>query len=258
MAKDRRSRDQKRRDKLAKRSRKARQQLSFAYMGEKYKTDELIPTWTATETGIYETFVMTDRKLLDRTVKAALETLVKKLRAGTLPPLSDTAEIHYEVGREEDLVVENIRRRWALHFEEEWKPPKDKLIGVLRTILGSLEKMRAPGPRSQSYMRHIAGFLTKKLGISVKRVSADMQPLPEPQDDDLVRLGRQWALDESQEAKAEFYELVSDRLRDGQAESVINACHQLMGEDSDPSSEVVTELAKVSNQARQSLVASMN
>ena len=257
MAKDRRSRDQKRKNKLAKRNRKARQSMSLAYMGEKYKTDELIPIWMQTEIGIYETFVITDQKLLDQTVVASLEKLIMRLRAGTLPPLTDDAEIYYEVGQEEDLVIENIRRRWELYFEDEWRPPKDKLIGILRTILGSIETMRSPGPRSQSYMRHIAGFLTKKLGVSVKRVSADMQPLPEPEEDDLVLLGRQWILAENQKAKAEFHELASDRMSNGQAERVIDACHQLLGEESDPSSEAVAELTELSIQARQSLITAM-
>lgn len=261
MPKDRRSRDKKRKDKLAKKNQKQRLSVSLAYMGEKYKTDELIPIWMQTETGIYETFVLTDRELLDRMVVTALERLIKKMRAGTLPPLTDGAEIRFTAGQEEDLVIENIRRRWALHFAEEWQPPQDKLIGVLRTILGSIEKVRAPGPRSQSYMRHIAGFLTKKLGFSVKRVSADMKPLPEPEseseDDDLVLLGRQWILDDNQEAKAEFHELACDLMGNGLAERVIDACHQLMGEDSDPSSEPVTGLMELSNQARKSLIAAM-
>ena len=124
MAKDRRSRDQKLRDKLAKRSRKARQSLSLAYMGGKYKTDELVPIWMQTEIGIYETFVITDRKLLDQTVVTALEKLIMRLRAGSLPPLTDTAEIHYEVGHEEDFVIENIRRRWELYFEDDGRPPQ--------------------------------------------------------------------------------------------------------------------------------------
>ena len=257
MAKDRRSRDQKRKNKLAKRNRKARQSMSLAYMGEKYKTDELVRVWMQTEIGIYETFVITDRKLLDQTVVTSLEKLIMRLRAGTLPPLTDEAVIDYEVGQEEDLVIENIRRRWELYFEDEWRPLRDKLIGVLRTILGSIETMRSPSPRSQSYMRHIAGFLTKKLGVSVKKVSADMQPLPEPEEDELVLLGRQWILDENQEARAEFHELASDRMSNGQAERVIDACHQLLGEESDPSSEAVAELSELSIQARQSLITAM-
>ncbi len=200
MAKDRRTRDQKRKKKLKERKRKERQTESLAYMGGKYKTDKLIPTWMHTEIGIYESYVMTDRRLLDQTVVSALESLIRQIRAGTLPPREDTSEIHYEVSREEDLVIENIRRSWAGHFADEWKPPKDKLIGVLRTILGSIEKVRAPGPRSQSYMRHVEGFLTKKLGVSVKAYSQKMEPIPEPPEDELLTLGRRWILEGDEQA----------------------------------------------------------
>jgi hypothetical protein len=210
-----------------------------------------------TEIGIYETYVMTDRQLLDRTVVAALESLVRQIRAGKLPPIEDGLEIHYEVGREEDLVLENIRRSWARHFADEWKPPRDKLVGVLRTILGSIEKVRAPGPRSQSYMRHIEGFLTKKLGVSVKSFSQNLEPVPDPPEDDLLRLGRQWILEEDEEAAVEFQGLVDHLLNNGAAERVLNCCHQLMGEQSDLNSEVVAELTALSLKARKSLVTSM-
>jgi hypothetical protein len=75
--------------------------------------------------------------------------------------------MQYEVGPEVDLVIGNIRRRWAQHGAVERRPPTDRFIAVLRTILGSIEKVRAPGPRSQSCRRYIAGFLTKELGISI-------------------------------------------------------------------------------------------
>ena len=102
MSKDRK-RDRKRKKKLAEKKRKAHLAESLVYMGSKYQTEELIPTWMHTEVGIYETYVMTDRKLLDQTVFSSIETLIRQLRAGTLPPLPDTGEIHYEVGREEDF-----------------------------------------------------------------------------------------------------------------------------------------------------------
>ena len=193
MAKE--SHDQRRKKKLADERRKARRNQSSAYLGEKYKTDELIPTWMHTEIGIYQTYVMSDRKLLDQTVVDALEKLIGVMRTGPLPPLLETAEIRYEVGREEDLVIENISRSWANHFATERRPPKDDLIGVLRTILGSIQKVKAPGPLSQSYMHHVAGFLTKKLGVSVRAVSADLKPLPEPKEGELVRLGHLWCAD---------------------------------------------------------------
>ncbi len=256
MAKDRRSRDQKRRDKLAKRKLRSPEPVSLAYMGRKFQTDELVPTFMYTEIGIYETYVITDRKLLDSTVVAALEKLIRQMRAGTLPPLTDTDEINYQVGQEEEFLIENIRRSWEHHFQEEWQPPRDKLIGVLRSTLGSIEKVRVPGPRSQAYLHHIAGFLTKKLGVSVKQVSADMKPLPEPAEDELVQLGHQWVRESNQDARSEFYELASHLIEGGHADRVINGCHLLMGEESDVSSEAVAELSELSRKARQSPIRS--
>ena len=257
MAKDRRTRDQKRKKKLEERKRKARETESLAYMGEKYKSDELVPTWMHTEIGIYETFVMTDRQLLDQTVVAALESLIRQIRAGTLPPREDTSEISYEVGQEEALVIENIRRNWAEHFADDWKPPRDKLVGILRTILGSIETMRSPGPHSQSYMRHIEGFLTKKLGVSAKQYSQNMEPIPEQPEDELLTLGRQWILEEDEQAAIEFEELVDYLLKKGAANRVIGCCHQLIGEEADPNSEVFAELTAFSMEARKSLVTAM-
>jgi hypothetical protein len=250
--------DRKRKKKLEEKKRKARQVESLAYMGEKYKKDKLIPTWMNTEISIYETYVITERKIFDQTVVSALETLIRTMRRGTLPPLPEKDEIHYELGKEEDLLIENIRRGWANHFATEWRPPTDDLIGVLRTILGSIKKVRAPGPRSQSYMRHIAGFLTKKIGVSVKAFSADRTPLPEPEEDELVRLGHHWNTDDNQDARAEFFELATHLMRNGQASRVIDACHLLAGEVSDPSSEVVGQLIVLIQQARESLITAMS
>lgn len=256
MPKDRH--EKKRKKKLAEKKRQARQAVSLAYMGEKYKKDELIPAWMHTEIGIYETYVITDRNIFDQNVVSSLERLIRQMRAGALPPLTEAEDIHYEVGREEDLLIENIRRSWARHFATEWRPPKDDMIGVLRTILGSIEKVRAPGPRSQSYLRHIAGFLTKKIGISVKQFAADRTPLPEPEEDELVLLGRQWHVDGNREARTELFELATHLMKNGQASRVINACHLLTGEVSDPSSEMVAELFVLIQQARQSLITEMS
>lgn len=249
--------EQRRKKKLEKQRRKARRPEPLAYMGEKYKKDKFIPTWMHTEIGIYEAYIITGRKLTDQTVKSALESLIRKLRTGVLPPLPEGSEILYKVGREEDLLIENICRSWRNHFANEWRPPKDDLIGVLHTILGSIEKVKSPGPQSQSYLRHIAGFLTKKLGVSVQGFSADRQPLPEPQEDKLVQLGRQWHTGGDQEARAEFFELATHLMKSGQVSRVIDACHLLAGEISDPESETVNQLIALIHQARESLVAAM-
>jgi len=257
MSKDRRRDRKRRKKKLADKRQQALRADSLVYMGSKYQTEELMPTWLHTETGIYETYVMTDRKLVDQTVFSAVETLIRQLRAGTLPQLSDADEIRYEVGREEDFLIENIRRSWAHRFTAESKPSKDKLIGVLRSVLGSIKKVKSPGSGSQSYLQHIAGFLTKRLGISVKAFSAERKPLPEPEEDELVRLGRQWEADGDRDARAEFLELASDLVRSGHTSRVLDGCHLLTGEICDPNSEVAAELCEVITTARKSVITSM-
>lgn len=253
----RESRDQRRKKKLAEERRNARKSQSSAYMGERYKTDELIPAWLHTEIGVYRAYVMSGRKLLDQTVVDALEKLIGAMRAGPLPPLPDGNEIRYEVDQEEDLVIESVRRSWADHFATAWRPPTDDLIGVLRTILGSIRKVKAPGPLSQSYMHHIAGFLTKKLGVSVKAYSADQKPLPEPEEGELVRLGRQWGADGTPEARAAFLERAGHMMSTGQVSRVIDDCHLVMGEISDPSSPATAELTALTLKARALLVTQM-
>jgi hypothetical protein len=257
MRKDQRKLDKKRKKKLEEKKRQACRAESLAYTGNKYKTKKLVPALMHTEIGIYETYVMTDHKLVDKTVASALEALIRQLRTGSLPPLPETDEIHYDVGREDDLVIENIRRNWAHHFATEWQPPKDKVIGILRTILGSLETMTSPGSQSQSYLKHISGFLTKKLGVSVKAFSGDRKPLPEPDEDELMELGRQWYADGDQDARAEFFQVTTGLIRSGEAGRVIDACQLLVGEISDQSSDIPEELIGLSTKARQSLITAM-
>lgn len=249
--------ERKRREKAAKQRRRERESESLAYMGEKYKKDKLIPTWMHAEIGIYQTYVVSQRKLVDKTVISALEKLIRLIRARKLPPLPETKEIHYEVGREEDLLIENVRRSWRQHFATEWRPPTDDLVGVLRTILGSIEKVKSSGSYSQSYLKHIEGFLTKKLGISVREVSADFEPIPEPEDQ-LLRLGRQWIETGNLEARAEFFEHAMYLMKNGNAVQVTDACLVLTGAVSDPSSEIVAELIDLTHQARKSHFAEMS
>lgn len=245
MAKDRRTRDQKRKAKLAANRRKSQQKQSLAYFGDRYKTDKFVHALMHAEIGIYETFVMTDRKLLDLTVRDALETMIRQLRAGTLPPLSDSDIIDRRTGQEEELVIFNIRRNWVSHFETSWRPSREQRIGILRTILGSVETMRGSNPRSQRYLHHIAGFLTKKLGVSVEMSTRDPDSLPEPDEDDLLLLGRRWLSGPSEAAHLEFRELAGELLSSSESGRVDDACHRLLAEFADISAETTDELTEL-------------
>ncbi len=73
-----------------------RKSESLAYSGNKYKKDKLTPAWMETEIAIYQTYVITDRTLVDKTVASAIAKLIGMMQSGALPPLPD--EVHYRVG----------------------------------------------------------------------------------------------------------------------------------------------------------------
>ena len=106
-------------------------------------------------------------------------------------------------GGEEDLVIANIRRNWQIMAEEGTLPGRDDLIGILRTILHSIQIWRSQSLHSQGYLRYVEGFM-KKLGVSVRRVTPDLDPLPEPEEDPLLAPGRAWVAEGDEAAEAEF------------------------------------------------------
>lgn len=156
----------------AKRDRRPAKRESLAYRGNKYRTEELVRVIFRTEVGIHETDVMTDRKTTDHTVRSALEKLILQVRTRTLPALEDTTHADYVRGEEEDLVIWNIRCNLHRLFQTEPHPGRDKLIGVLRTILGSIEVWGSINPASRGYLRYMEGFV-KKLGVSVDECSPE-------------------------------------------------------------------------------------
>jgi hypothetical protein len=229
---DRQSRDQKRKAKLKKRAERSNKHESLAYTGSKYKTNEYAPLFYRTEVGIYESFVMSERELTDDEVEAAIERLVIQMRQGSLPPLPESRTLTLIDGGEEDLVIANIRRNWRIMAEQGTLPVQDDLIGVLRTILNSIRIWRSQSMHSQGYLRYIEGFV-KQLGVSVRRVTADLDPFPEPEEDPLLAPGRAWVAEQDQAAAAEFAARVESLLREGEAERVIDVCQQLLGETED-------------------------
>ena len=66
------------------------------------------------------------------------------------------------------------------------------------------------------------------------------------------------ACDGEESARNEFIELISDLVKYGKAERVLDCCHELLAEDPDPSSGIVAELTDLIHQARRSLMTAMN
>lgn len=254
MAKKHLSHDQKRKAKLARRASKAPPVETLAYSGNKFKTPEFSPVFLHTETGIYETFVMTDRKLTDADVQAALRELVLRLRQGPLPPLEETDRVEVIAGQEKELIIRNIRRNWDYMHESGIKVGRESLIGVLRTLLGSIEVWRTPSAQSRGYLHYIEGFL-KKAGVSVVEQSADGAPIPEPEEEQLVALGRPWAETGDPEAAERFRALADRMIRVGEGEKVAEACQRLIGETGE--GPAFRELSVYSLRAQQALKRNM-
>jgi hypothetical protein len=232
MAKKKLSHDQKRKQKLAARaSREREQQSSLAYAGKKYKTDELTPVFFATETGIYEVSVMTDDQLTDRHVRTALEKLALEMRKGPLPSFAEMSKPALDESQYADVVIWNVRRQWEDLFRTGSHPGRENLIGVLRTLLNSVATWGTPSSHSRGYLKFLEGFL-RKAGVSSRKIAADEDAEgtgAEPDEEDLLAIGRAWCAGD-EEAGEEFRELAEKLTDAGQGERVAETAQQLIGE----------------------------
>lgn len=167
--------------KLSKKQEKKRQQRQrerqknnpavLAYYGNKYRTEALVMPLMRTETAILEAFTILDRELTDHDVGRALVRLIDLVRRGEMPP-SD-AKPSIAADDPAGAIVELVRFKWRDMGGQ--LPGRDNLIGILRTILGSVENHKTPNPRSQNYLNFIEGFLAK-LGVQVRALPESMVP----------------------------------------------------------------------------------
>src|SRR4029077_9866850 len=79
--KSRLSRDQKRKQKLAKRNNRSPEPGSLAYTGNRYRSKELVESVFQTDQGIYDAYVLSGRKLTDREVEEEIVGLIDELHA---------------------------------------------------------------------------------------------------------------------------------------------------------------------------------
>ena len=162
--------ERKRKEKELKRRLKLQEREPLALDTDKFRKPKFTPIWLNIETAIYEAYVVADRKLSDQTVIAAIENLVRQMKAGPLPAPAD--RLVYDPEQSEEFLIGNIRRNWAERFSPLDRPTKDDLIGVLRSILYSIETKMTPGPRSQGYVHYLERFLGEKVGVSVQKFAA--------------------------------------------------------------------------------------
>ena len=231
MAKRNKVQKRRKRKELQRRRRAALQELR-PYYGNKYKKEKYILAMMEAETGIYETYVMTDRKLTDRDVEAGLKRLIRELRSGPYQPAEERDEVEVKPGGEIELLHWNIKRNWDDLFTKQPRHSNAELAGILRTILASIETWSTPSPNSRGYLNYIEGFLTKA-GVRVERIYPEDEEWEEGEMSDeeyLLDLGLEWLDTRDETVKREFFEEAEAMLDEGQAEEVINVCQYLIGQ----------------------------
>lgn len=232
-----RRKDKERKTKLIQRSQA--QASALAYHGQKYKRDEYVPIFLATEAGIHEADTILDRRLTDRDVEAALTRLIDDIRRSDR--LFDAEDDTLD---ETGAIIDRILSRWDHQFSLQGRPPRDVLVGILRTTLGSIEIWSSRGG-ARGYLNYIKGFLGKvgmgfhlvtheqlaDLGIDVEALTGDVdEEAEESPDDDLLEAGYDWADTGDEEALADFRRLADERILAGRAAEVIDACQRLLAD----------------------------
>src|SRR5262249_918875 len=98
MSKDRRSRDQKRKAKLAERAHH-QADAPTPYSGRKYQAEHWTPHVYATEMAVFEAIQLSGKRLTNDQVREAFVQLIRHLRAGQPPLLpADAPEVPFQSG----------------------------------------------------------------------------------------------------------------------------------------------------------------
>jgi hypothetical protein len=244
------SRDQKRKQKLAKRQSREPLRQSPAYTGNRYKSEEFARPLFRTEGAIYEGYVMSDREMTDDAVELELQEIIAALR------VKSASELIYAKEREDrppGYAAFRILSTWQLLLEERELPARDDLIGILRTILASLEVWRSRSASSRGYLNYLEGFMNK-MGVTVQRVTEEGDVI-DARPDELYEVGEMW-LAGSPEARHRFTALSNEYLEQGKSQRVIDVCQRLQGSIGSPARPefpILTELSIRAQKAQQKL-----
>jgi hypothetical protein len=153
---------QKRKAKLARRAERRPEAEKLAYSGQKYRAPEWTPAVFATELAVYETIALSNRQLTNKQVEAAFIELIHQLRDGLSPvPGPDESPVAFAPGNEVAFLKWNIRRRWQEFFEENGKVDAKDLVGILRTLLHSIEAQAWAHGSQLGYVYFLEGFMSR-------------------------------------------------------------------------------------------------
>jgi hypothetical protein len=183
----------------------------------------------AAERGIYESFMISERKLTDVEVGHALRQLTQELLEQGFQAVEDPHEV--TLGEKaEPLVAWAIRRNWEDLFQEHPRHSDEDLAGLLRVPLASLDIWSTPERDSQGYLYYLEGFMSH-MGVKVQRLSEDgtWETDVDTEELRLMALLRNWILRSNEAAGRAFRESCDQLLAQKRPGPVIHACQYLIG-----------------------------
>lgn len=166
------SRDQKRKQKLAKRGQARPAHPPHGSSLAVYRGEKYVQAVMRAETGILEADTILDRALTDGDVRVALRRLARELQA----PPGERAELA-SPGDSADLVVARIVSNWEDLFTSAPRHSDTELVGILALLFDSVGNWSRMNGGPRGYLEFIHGFLAQ-LGVSVVRA-----PLPSELDE---------------------------------------------------------------------------
>jgi hypothetical protein len=169
------SHDQKRKKKLAQRSKTGPIQ---PYEGRKYQAPQYAEALMQAEIGIHEADVITGRKMVDNDVEKSLAGLVRELRRERLGQPANEAEPASENEPAGDLIAWNIKNHWREFFRTRTQLPPSDLSGILRTIMSSVRTRNSMSLSPRGYLDFFEDFLGQ-LGVQTRMVPANKLVFPE-------------------------------------------------------------------------------
>jgi hypothetical protein len=188
----------------AERAKRRAQSPALAYSGNKYRTDELVPLHFSTESGILHAYAMTKRQLTDVQVESALQELILDLRHGHGLDEEPSPE-NREAIRPEDMVLTNIRSQWEVYARLHPLPGRDTLVGILRSILGSIDTWKTPSKTSRGYLDYLEDFLSE-LGVEPGEANPVIVFVDEGSFDDVEGIDEEDVVDEEDENEVDTIE----------------------------------------------------
>jgi hypothetical protein len=215
MAKKKLSRDQKRKQKLAKREPGEGMRAQRQAQMDHFRSE--------TEQVVHDTFLNSAFRMLDADARNAVTQLMMAAQKG------DATVGAAAPANAVELLVQNVKRRWAEQRSLE-KLPLFNAGQALQALVTHIESIMAQG-ESQSYLRYLQGA-TKGAAALVEGEPVQAEAKPNdwsPAENELRKLGLAW-LRNSNEETWKTFQTEAMRLVDGSASrAVAHVCQYLYG-----------------------------